>query len=281
MTGARDAWSAYWAQGVGHGCFPGAPPQVAKMLDDGWCDFARSLPDKASVLDIAAGNGAVMRTMLRCRPDLAVQGVDLADVGAPEGLAVRGGVDAAALPFPDGAFDAVTSQFGIEYCAPAALPEAVRVLRPRGARLRFVCHHIDSPAIAHNRLRLAAIEALAGAGLFTMARADAAGIARDPARLAAVAAARERHATQSIVDELPRALGQALRTPDPRGGVARIAAMADAETERLRAMIAAARDADAMGEMTSVLSDGGLPATARPIGEDEKRPTAWAVVGKR
>ena len=38
--------------------------------------------------------------------------------------------DAVRAPFPDGAFDVVTSQFGLEYAGQAALPEAARLVAP-------------------------------------------------------------------------------------------------------------------------------------------------------
>ena len=58
---------------------------------------------------------------------------------------------AEALPFPDGSFDAVVSQFGLMFFddRPAALREMMRVLRPGGRMAVAVCDAVDhSPGYA-------------------------------------------------------------------------------------------------------------------------------------
>ena len=61
----------------------------------------------------------------------------------------RGGTNVEALPFGDGGFDAVVSQYGIEYSdLSRALPEAVRMVAP-GGRIRFVVHAADG-VVAHS-----------------------------------------------------------------------------------------------------------------------------------
>lgn len=174
-----------------------------------------------------------------------LQGIDAADVGpAAAALGVRGGIDAHALPFGDGSFDLVVSQFGLEYCGPAAWAEAVRVLAP-GGRLLMVCHHAGSAAVQHNARRLGAMQAMAGAGVFALAEGLAAGRGEDAGLSAAVQAARSRHGDQSVVTELPGALGHWARAG--RGdAVASIRAEAEAEMARLAAMQAAALDAEAV-----------------------------------
>ena len=92
-----------------------------------------------TVLDVATGTGAVVLELLR-QKGCAVVGLD----PSPEMLAearrrlpshvrlVEG--DAESLPFPDGAFDAVTFAYPLRYVADpgAALCELARVLRPGG-----------------------------------------------------------------------------------------------------------------------------------------------------
>ena len=97
------------------------------------------------VLDVACGTGVLAReAALRVAPDGTVTGLDrnegmlaVARRAAP-GLDWRSGV-AEALPFPDRAFDAVVSQFGLMFFddRAAALREMWRVLRP-GGRLVLV-----------------------------------------------------------------------------------------------------------------------------------------------
>jgi SAM-dependent methyltransferase len=118
----------------------------------GWrasCDtLAGQLPSRpACVLDLGCGPGGVLAAIGRQRPGARVVGVDVAArmltearrAGAtlPSASLVR--ADAVALPFPAGAFDAVTSHSFL-YLAPdraAVLAEAARVLRP-GGRLLLV-----------------------------------------------------------------------------------------------------------------------------------------------
>jgi SAM-dependent methyltransferase len=60
------------------------------------------------------------------------------------GVRLMGEIDVGALPFEDGSYDGVFSQFGIEYGGrPAAFREAARVLRANGRGL-FVMHHNES-----------------------------------------------------------------------------------------------------------------------------------------
>jgi ubiquinone/menaquinone biosynthesis C-methylase UbiE len=151
-------WDRYWQADRIASCFDGAgetnyPPQLAK----GWTDLFDRLPDGASVLDLCTGNGAI--------PLLAVQsararGVRLAVVGVDRArveptahvprlrellgdIRFHAGVSAEKLPFPDATFDAVTSQYGLEYTHTArTVREAARVARP-GAALRVVIHAAD------------------------------------------------------------------------------------------------------------------------------------------
>jgi SAM-dependent methyltransferase len=102
-------------------------------------DAARLAPGQ-KVLDVACGTGVLARAAARrVRPDGAVVGLD-----RNEGmLAVAGRLSrdiewrqgrAESLPFPDGAFDAVVSQFGLMFFEDraAALREMRRVLKSRG-----------------------------------------------------------------------------------------------------------------------------------------------------
>jgi len=258
-----DAWSRYWARETSGACLPGAPPAVQNALIGTWKRFFGSCFARSSgnsgpfrVLDVASGGGSVLKILLETAKDAVGMGIDAADVGpAAAALGVRGGIDAHALPFADASFDMVTSQFGLEYCSRAAWAEAARVLSP-GGHMLLICHHQDSAAVLHNGRRLAAMRALAEAGLFVLAEGLAAGAGEDPAVMAKVLLAREAHSAQSVVVELPAALGQWARA-GRRDAVAAIRAEAEAEMARLAAMQAAALDGEAVSERAGWL---GLPA---------------------
>jgi demethylmenaquinone methyltransferase / 2-methoxy-6-polyprenyl-1,4-benzoquinol methylase len=92
-----------------------------------------------TVLDVATGTGAVALELLR-QKGCTVVGLDpspemLAAAGRrlpPDVRLVEG--EAESLPFPDGAFDAVTFAYPLRYVAdlPATLGELARVVRPGG-----------------------------------------------------------------------------------------------------------------------------------------------------
>lgn len=113
-------------------------------------DFADDLAaevaaaDPGDVLETAAGTGVVARTLHRVLPAATITATDLnpamlarADRVLPASDSIRWQqADAQELPFEDGAFDAVVSQFGIMFFPDRvrAYAEARRVLRP-GTRI--------------------------------------------------------------------------------------------------------------------------------------------------
>lgn len=120
------------------------------------------------VLDVACGTGVLSRAVAEAvGPVGSVTGLDL-DPGmltiaarvAP-GISWHRGV-AEDLPFPDAAFDAVVSQFGLMFFEdrPRALREMWRVLRPGGRMAVAVWASLDeTPAYA---AEVALVERLAG-----------------------------------------------------------------------------------------------------------------------
>ncbi|MFO1303636.1 MAG: class I SAM-dependent methyltransferase [Burkholderiales bacterium] len=121
----------------------------------------------ASVLEIAAGTGAVTRELARALP--ASTGIVATDLNPPMlDQAMAAGTarpvtfqvaDAMKLPFDDASFDAVVCQLGAMFFPgkPAAFREARRVLRPGGALLFSVWDRIEN-----NDFAQVVTEALAG-----------------------------------------------------------------------------------------------------------------------
>ncbi|MBQ3392749.1 MAG: ubiquinone/menaquinone biosynthesis methyltransferase [Lachnospiraceae bacterium] len=103
------------------------------------------------ILDLCTGTGDIAVSIARRRPDWEITGLDFSPAmlrrarlkGRKRGL--RGlrwkKGDAAAIPFPDGSFEAVSISFGLRNCADTAavLKETARVLKRGGT---FMC--IDS-----------------------------------------------------------------------------------------------------------------------------------------
>ena len=92
------------------------------------------LPGKATVLDVAAGTGAITR-LLEARGARVIafdQSIEMLGVARRHGATVVPGT-AEHLPFADASFDAVTFGYLLRYVDPsAAMAELVRVLRPGG-----------------------------------------------------------------------------------------------------------------------------------------------------
>jgi len=111
-----------------------------------------------SLLETAAGTGIVSRAMARVLPaaasftatDLNQAMVDYASAQTTAGKVTWRQADALALPFADGAFDAVVCQFGVMFFPDkvAGYREARRVLKPGGRFLFNVWDRIEENEIS-------------------------------------------------------------------------------------------------------------------------------------
>lgn len=174
----RNAWSSYWAAGGLHSCIGGLAEDADGAIAGFWRDRFGSLRDDDRVLDLATGNGALPKFLRdRVARRLRVDAVDLADLApawrpadADDGITFHSGVRMEHLPFEDGTFDLVASQFGLEYARwPEALDEAARVCAATG-RMAFVMHHADSIVIRMGRAEALQQDLLlAEGGLFDVA----------------------------------------------------------------------------------------------------------------
>ena len=143
----QAAWTQLWS--TGH--LDSLPQQRAAgllaPLESTWKRFFSSFGEGARLVDLATGGGEVLRAALAVGRGFHLTGVDIADLSAVRAtfpkpqVELIGSTDLAKLPLPDGAFDGVVSQFGIEYAdVEAATREGVRVLAAQG-RGHLVLHH--------------------------------------------------------------------------------------------------------------------------------------------
>ena len=243
------------------------------------------MEEGAKVLDIATGSGAVPRAMQAVRT-LYVEAVDYAPAGqAIPGVRLHSGVDAARLPFGDGSFEAITSQFGIEYAAPDALREAARVSAP-GGEIRLIVHHTDSPIVGANVARRHALEAVARSGI--MERARTSRLQQNGSRylMHSLWTREQRH---PVIEEIAAALhdalglGQAERVAE----IERLQHGLDAELCILGGLEKAACDRPAIERLVSQLAgfydmQAPQPLTTGEAGTGEAGlPLAWQVAGHR
>jgi len=162
----RKAWDLFWSYdrlasfGTGQGA-----GNYGAAIATGWREFFASLPAGARVLDLCTGNGAIAVMAVEAGDGLKVTGADLASVQPAafvskdkktlKKIRFLSDTPAEHLPLEDASFDAVVSQYGIEYSElDQSLPEAVRVLAP-GGRLRFACHAAEGTVAAETKRAVA------------------------------------------------------------------------------------------------------------------------------
>ena len=156
------AWGDFWANnsgGDGGGCLPERWAAIEDAQKAIWSRFVFDLPAGAEILDLATGDGRVLRWMHEQTADLVYSGVDLAPELplAPEGTTTEGGIAMEELPFADHQFDGVVSQFGFEYGdVEKTASEIARVLKPGGC-VGLMVHRGDGPILEHNLARKDAI----------------------------------------------------------------------------------------------------------------------------
>ena len=165
-TDSIDTWTAHWQFNSTDS--QAKRPELDVLLEPIWTEFTDTLPDGVRILDLATGNGPVAFSCAeraRARKHrLDIVAVDAAgikppsQVPDPEGLLpvvqFQGGVWLEDLPFSDGEFDGVMSQYGFEYAdEEQAVSEVSRVLSP-GGQLRLVIHARDGAVWQDIDLRL-------------------------------------------------------------------------------------------------------------------------------
>ena len=294
------AWADFWANRPSEGearCMPNAHREITEVQSAVWHGFARALEKGARVLDLATGDGIVLKAMREVRPDLRLTGVDSSPTlpAAPPGITLRPGAAMEALPFADGAFDAVTSQFGYEYGdTEAAAREVARILAPGGS-LRFIVHRSDGPIVAHNLPRRDALRwALAPGGYVAKARGliaarRIAALPTPPAFRAAPQEAQSLFPNQSVGAEFLEALFRTLEMG--RGKPVReslevidtLEKKARNEIARIETLERAARDAAGIEALCAELRGAGFDTeTPEPLIErSTQRPFAWLIAGRQ
>lgn len=170
---SNRGWRHYWRENRLAACVPDNPDSAA-AIETHWTGLFSELPTGKRVLDVATGNGVLLvwaaKAARAAGRTLTLTGIDLADIDparfVPEhqrDLAVArfvGNTAAESLPFADGSFDVVVSQYGLEYAdLELALSEAARVLAS-GGQLHWLAHDADSIVVSQGRARLADIDLL-------------------------------------------------------------------------------------------------------------------------
>lgn len=296
----REAWAQFWRTSPGSsgsGCLPNALKHIDAAQSQFWHAFALALPKRARVLDIATGDGVVLRRMAQVRPDLRLTGADSSPHLPPaqKGVTLKAGVPMERLGFQSGSFDAVTSQFGFEYGDTAlGSAEVARVLKT-GGKIRFMLHHRSGPILAHNLPRREALLwATRQSGYLPKAHALVAARANyqlptPPVFRTAPAQATQLFPTQSVAAEFLTALLQILVLSEGRPAREAQDALRELEDKalneiaRISSLERSACDQRRIEDLLQQLSSAGLEITTpeQILDHHSRRPFAWAIAGTR
>lgn len=170
-------WDTYWRGSAGGASFSsdGVDHPLVRQF---WVDTFTSFLDKGELrlLDVASGVGAVVDV---AREVLGEDGFEATCLDTSEAAIesltanmpyVTGLVASASeMPLPDGAFDLVTSQFGVEYAGLDAVGEMARVTAPGGSLVLLM--HLEG-GLVHSECasNVEAIDAMHAAGFVAAAK---------------------------------------------------------------------------------------------------------------
>lgn len=164
-----EAWSNYWKSGALHSCIGSYAGNYGGAIGEFWNSVFGRLHEGSNVLDIATGNGALPKLLLDGFPDrfARVDAVDYSTVAPawydPEKMgriAFHPNVAMERLPFEDRGFDAVISQYGMEYGRrQESLEECLRVAK-ESAIFAFIWHHADGVLVRVAEQEVAHIDRL-------------------------------------------------------------------------------------------------------------------------
>jgi hypothetical protein len=214
--------------------------------------------------------------------------------------------DAAEVPLQPSSYDVVTSQFGIEYAAPGAVDEALRLLAP-GGYFAALLHHTGSAIHRDSLAALDAVQRLQEAQFFPLAidffRAgfDAVGGAdRAPYEAAALAFNPAVKAVEAIFDDhgqdvaggaiaqlysdisrMHQRIAQYERD-EVLSWLREMSSQLASYSERMASMAAAALDAGEFEQICDKIQQAGLETgKGGPLhAPDHAAPLAWALVVK-
>jgi len=163
VTSTSDPWSIYWQADNPDSCVTSWSSRDTETISQLWQDFAAGLDAGARVLDLATGNGSVPLALLQGNDSLRITAVDKADIDPQQFLSSPGPLmavdfvgetDLCSLPYDAGSFDAVTSQFGIEYAPLTEAIDAAASVLKSGGRVIFFMHNADSDVVKPARVKL-------------------------------------------------------------------------------------------------------------------------------
>ncbi|QOL27155.1 class I SAM-dependent methyltransferase [Thalassotalea sp. LPB0316] len=288
-----NSWTHYWQQGHLESCIDNQSPDNNEITAL-WQVFANNLRKDAVVVDLATGNGSVIKKLHAIVPNCHYVGIDYATI-APrwaeqyQHIEFIGNTSIDNIPFETQSVDAITSQFGFEYgLSQQSISELARILKPKGL-LQLVVHHSESEIVEPAKLRLQEIEwliapnsivdSLGGFVAETISIAELEGIGK------AYLAEHENKLTQSISGQCFSVINQVIQLVE--NGMAtsaaelfeRLSASMQQEQKRLSQLISVAQTAHAITEFVASLNDAQLSVESQVIRSNQGNPLAWLIKG--
>ncbi len=153
---STQEWSSYWADNASTSgeVFVNAKGETHPELAQWWRDTFTTLPKSGRLIDLACGAGSVFQH-IPTEHSYELHGADISTQALSQLKELFPSVNrhqcpADSLPFADGEFDVVVSQFGVEYAGMEGFHEAARVVGPGGS-LVIVSHLEESFIDGRNR----------------------------------------------------------------------------------------------------------------------------------
>ncbi|MSO97061.1 MAG: methyltransferase domain-containing protein [Rhodospirillaceae bacterium] len=159
-------WDSYWLDSRMNSTVAESSPEAEATLEAHWREFFAEVPNGGVILDLGCGNGAVALTAMRVSQETGkgfkVHGLDSPAID-PAKYVTReellkqiefvGQVPMESLPYQAGQFDAVVSQYGIEFADSRAIGEAARVLK-KGGRFCAITFAANTPAVVQSASKM-------------------------------------------------------------------------------------------------------------------------------
>ena len=315
-----EPWTSFWQQGHSTTFGPFFKNGYEGAVKNWWLDVLKIDKTRVDLLDIGCGNGALLIDTLGFLENGSYTGIDLADVQFSEPAlkkmslypefeaTLHNQTAAESLPFSAASFDLVSSIFGIEYSdLNKSIPEAFRVLRPNGAFKALI--HAKESVITEMSVR--ALGEYRDADMSTILESLTT-IDAELNRLKSPASLKKSNKAESARSNLNTLAQKYMSNLDPRTGNAIMVQFVgdslkffkilrhseavrrdylnglksefDASRSRYKAMAAAAKSADQIGDITAVMQDIGFKSVESAYlhsDQEKKEIAAWQLTATK
>lgn len=296
-----NAWSLYWSDDRLYSCVAQSSDEDQKYLNQLWQSFSQTLEPDSRLLDLATGNGAVAAALLSANNELLIDAIDKASIDPKRFLKKKGDLvkvnfhadtDIFDLLFEHSTFDAITSQFGIEYADLSKASLQVLDYLKVGGRFQYIVHHVQSGIVLSSKNKIMELEQLTQEYGVLETLIEALGGRADFAQLEAVGQdyltkdfIRSEQVSGQVFVGIERIITNFPAHPKEslNLGVS-MDLRVRSELTRLRQLIVAAQTESAMDSWQKEISAAGAEATFSPVyldsGEQEYL-LGWLAAGTR